>query len=53
MILCNYSKLKENSWDVLMGDMWHLLKDFDDVCGAALAEYPLYEKIVIYKIDGM
>lgn len=53
MILCNYSKLKESSWDVLMGDMWHLLKDFDNIASAALENYPLYEKIVIYKIDGM
>lgn len=53
LILCNYSKLKENNWDTLMGDMWHLLQYFDDLCTEALKDYPLYEKIVIYKIDGM
>lgn len=53
MILCNYSRLKESCWDVLMGDMWHLLEDFDKTSAAALSDYPLYEKIVIYKIDGM
>ena len=53
LILCNYSKLKESSWDVLMGDTWHLMFDFDKLCGEALKEYPLYEKIVIYKIDGL
>ena len=53
MILCNYSKLKENSWDILMGDTWHLMFDFDKLCGEALKNYPLYEKIVIYKIDGL
>ena len=36
-----------------MGDMWHLLQYFDDLCTEALKDYPLYEKIVIYKIDGM
>ena len=53
LILCNYSKLKESSWDVLQGDLWHLLQDFDELAAAALEPYPLYEKIVIYKIDGM
>ena len=36
MILCNYSKLKENSWDILMGDTWHLMYDFDNLCEKAL-----------------
>lgn len=53
MILCNYSKLKENSWDVLMGDTWHLMYDFDNLCEKALKKYPLYKKLVIYKIDGL
>jgi hypothetical protein len=26
--------------------------DFDGLCGRALKDYPLYEKIVLYKIDG-
>ncbi|MGN1380184.1 MAG: hypothetical protein ACI4W0_01330 [Bacilli bacterium] len=53
MILCNYSKLKENSWDILMGDTWHLMYDFDNLCEKALKKYPLYKKLVIYKIDGL
>lgn len=53
IILCNYSKLKESSWDVLQGDLWHLLQDFDELAAAALEAYPLYESIVIYKIDGL
>ena len=53
LILCNYSKLKETSWDILRGDLWHLMQDFDKLAEAALKPYPLYEKIVIYKIDGM
>ena len=27
--------------------------DFDKICETALAEYPMYEKIVQYKIDGL
>ena len=53
ILLCNYSKLKEGSWDTLMGDTWHLMKDFDAICEKALKKYPLYRKIVIYKIDGL
>ena len=51
-LLCNYSKLKENSWEQLQGDLKWLMEDFDDVCGRALKDYPLYEKIVECKIDG-
>jgi hypothetical protein len=28
-ILCNYSKLKEDSWGNFEGDIWYLLEDFD------------------------
>lgn len=51
-ILCNYSKLKQASWDVFMGDTWYLMLDFDNVSEKALKEYPLYERIVECKIDG-
>lgn len=53
MILCNYSKLKQDSWDQLASDTWHVMYDFDILCGDALEEYPMYEKIVQYKIDGL
>ena len=52
-ILCNYSKLKEASWGVYNTDTWYLMESFDDVCGRALADYPLYERIVELKIDGL
>ena len=52
-ILCNYSKLKQDSWDQLLGDTWHLMKDFDNLAEEALKEHPIYERIVEYKIDGM
>ena len=51
-ILCNYSKLKGDSWEHLQDDLKWIMEDFDDVCSRALAEYPLYEKIVECKIDG-
>ena len=51
-ILCNYCKLKEDSWDKLDSDTWALMQDFDDIAGKALEKYPLYERIVEYKVDG-
>lgn len=52
-LLCNYSKLKEDSWDVFHGDTWYLMQAFDELCGRALADHPVYDKIVECKIDGL
>lgn len=52
-ILCNYSKLKEDCDEKLNSDLWCLMFDFDKISTVALADLPVYEKIVIYKIDGM
>ena len=52
-ILCNYSKLKEDSWGFFENDMWYLIYDFEKVCDKTLKKYPLYERIVECKIDGM
>lgn len=51
-ILCNYSKLKEDSWGNFEKDTWFMMDDFDDLCDRTLKDYPLYEKIVEMKIDG-
>lgn len=51
-ILCNYSKLKEDSWGNFEGDVWCFLYDFEDCCDTALRPYPIYERIVECKIDG-
>ena len=51
-ILCNYSKLKENGWGNFEGDTWYMMEAFDDLCARTLKDYPLYEQIVIMKIDG-
>ena len=52
-ILCNYSKLKQDSWGNFESDTWYLIYDFENICDKALANYPLYMRIVEYKIDGM
>lgn len=51
-VLCNYTKLKEDSWDQFDGDTWYLMQDFDKLCIKALADYPIYDRIVEWKIDG-
>ena len=53
VILCNYSKLKGECEEKNYGDLYYLMKSFDEIATIALNDFPLYEKIVIYKIDGM
>lgn len=52
-ILCNYSRLREDTEDRLDADLHYLIRAFDDVTTIALAEKPVYEAIITYKIDGM
>ena len=52
-ILCNYSKLKEDNYDNFEADTWYLMQSFDDLCGRALKDHPIYDKIVECKIDGL
>ena len=52
-ILCNYSRLKQDSFDQFEGELYYLMDAFDQVADIALKEYPLYEKIVECKIDGL
>ena len=35
-ILCNYSKLKEDSYDQFSGDVWYLIQAFETTCDKAL-----------------
>ena len=52
-VLCNYSKLKQDSWDNFEGDTWYMIYDFENLCDIALKPYPLYMRLLEYKIDGM
>lgn len=52
-ILCNYSKLKEDSYDQFEGDTWYLIQEFEETCDRALADFPIYQRIVELKIDKM
>ena len=53
IILCNYSKLRGECAEHFDSDLYYLMSDFDEISTIALKKYPLYEKIVLYKIDGM
>lgn len=50
-ILCNYSKLKEDSYDQFSGDTWYLIQAFDEISSKALEPYPIFLRIVELKID--
>ena len=53
IILCNYSKLKQDAWGEHTKDIWFLIEDFDNISAEVLDKYPLYRRIVEYKIDGL
>lgn len=52
-LLCNYSALKEDAWGKFSQDSWYMMEDLDNLIEKTLRdEYPLYYKLLIYKIDG-
>lgn len=52
-ILCNYSKMKQGSYDKFESDIYYLLLHLEDLVEKALKEkYPLYYDLLVYKIDG-
>ena len=51
--LCNYNKLKQTAWGNFESDLWYFMYDFDNLCEKALADYPMYQKIVEYKVEGL
>ena len=52
-ILCNYSRLKQESDGKFEGDTWYMIYDFELLCEKALEKYPLYMRLLEYKVDGM
>lgn len=52
-LLCNYSKIKEDSWSNFNSDIKWLMFDLEEIIDKALKDkFPLYYDLVIYKIDG-
>lgn len=52
-ILCNYSLLKEEGWGKFESDIFYIMETFDHICDLALYDYPIYDKIVELKVDGL
>ena len=53
IILCNYSQCKQECWGEFNKDLWYIMDEFDKVADAALKDYPIYDRICEYKIDGL
>ena len=53
LLLRNYSKLKEDSFDKFNSDIYYIMQDLDNLIDAALADNAIFKKILIYKIDGL
>ncbi len=53
MMLCNYSKLKESAYSKFNSDIYYMMLALDEITEEALANYPLYRDLLIYKIDGL
>lgn len=51
-LLCNYSKLREDSWDKMNSDLWAIMMSFDQLLEDSLKDNKYYETIVKLKIDG-
>lgn len=52
-IFSNYSRLKQDAWGAFNNDTFYMMVDFDHICDLALADYPMYQDLVTYKIDGL
>jgi hypothetical protein len=52
-LLCNYSGLKMESWDKFDSDIKWVMMDLEHLIDSVIKNnYPLYYKLIIYKIDG-
>lgn len=52
-LLCNYALLKEEAYGNFINDFYYTMEDLDTLVDNTLKDqYPLYYKLLIYKIDG-
>ena len=51
IILQNFPQLKATSWDGFQGDTWYMVQDFEKLAKRVLRQYPLYGRIVQYKLE--
>ena len=51
-VLCNYQSLKQAAWGRFKSDSYYLLLDLENLIKKTLKDYPVYQDILIYKIEG-
>lgn len=52
LLLCNYSKIKEDTYSNFNSDCYWLMQDLEDIIDNYIKEqYPLYFDVIVYKID--
>ena len=53
ILLCNYSKIKQQADGKFTSDIYYLIQDLQNIVDNALKDqYPMYYDLLIYKIDG-
>jgi hypothetical protein len=53
LLLANYSRIKEESWDNFDNDSHWIIEDLENLIDLTFKDkYPLYYDLIIYKIDG-
>jgi hypothetical protein len=53
LLLCNYSRIKEECWDKFESDIRWMMEDLEELIDKTFkVNYPLYYDLIIYKIDG-
>lgn len=51
-ILSDYENLKNSSEGKFDSDTWYLMQDFDRILKKTFADFPFYQQIIDYKIEG-
>ena len=54
IVLCNYCKIKQDTWDRFDSDARYIITDLENLIEKHIKDrYPMYYDLIIYKIDGM
>ncbi len=54
IVLCNYCKIKQDTWDRFDSDARYVITDLENLIEKHIKDrYPMYYDLIIYKIDGM
>lgn len=52
-LLQNYSRLKQDSCDRFESDTYYLMQALEQITDSALREYPIFQTVLVLKIDGV